>query len=60
MADSLVEAFDAPIARLDRMGADAFDIHWMRHTGTGWRHHRGVTLAVALRIRETDQVLHPP
>ena len=51
--------FDAPFARLDRMGPDRFDIHWMRHTGEWWPLHAGVTLAEALRILETDQVLHP-
>jgi hypothetical protein len=28
------QEFDAPFARIDRMGPDRFDIHWMRHTGT--------------------------
>jgi len=47
-------AFDAPFARIDRMGPDCFDIYWMRHTGTWWRLHVGVTLAEALRILEAD------
>jgi hypothetical protein len=53
------EEFDAPFARIDRMGRDAFDIHWMRHTGTWWRLYSGVTLVEALHILETDAVLHP-
>ena len=53
------EEFDAPFARIDRMGPDRFDIYWMRHTGKWWRLHAGVTLADALRILETDGVLHP-
>ena len=53
------EEFDAPFARIDRMGTDRFDIYWMRHTGKWWRLHVGVTLAEALRILETDGVLHP-
>ena len=53
------EEFDAPFARIDRMGQDRFDIYWMRHTGKWWRLHAGVTLAEALRILETDSVLHP-
>src|SRR4051794_38593010 len=53
------EEFDAPFARIDRMGPDRFDIYWMRHTGKWWRLHSGVTLAEALRILETDGVLHP-
>ncbi|MBV8110687.1 MAG: hypothetical protein JO312_11370 [Hyphomicrobiales bacterium] len=53
------EEFDAPFARIDRMGPDRFDIYWMRHTGKWWRLHVGLTLAEALRILETDGVLHP-
>ena len=54
------EEFEAPFARIDRMGRDRFDIYWMRHTGKWWRLHTGVTLAEALRILDTDGVLHPP
>ncbi|MBY5638660.1 hypothetical protein HFO39_28505 [Rhizobium leguminosarum] len=57
--DNRAEEFDAPFARIDRMGPDLFDIYWMRHTGKWWRLHSGVTLAEALRILETDGVLHP-
>jgi hypothetical protein len=53
------EEFDAPFARIDRMGPDRFDIHWMRHTGQWWRLHTGVTLAEAFRLLETDGILHP-
>lgn len=53
------EEFDAPFARIDRMGRDRFDIYWMRHTGKWWRLHVGVTLVEALRILEADSVLHP-
>ena len=53
------EEFDAPFARIDRVGRDRFDIYWMRHTGKWWRVHVGVTLAEALRILETDEVLYP-
>jgi len=52
------EEFDAPFARLDRMGPDRFDIQWMRHTGQWWRLHTGVTLAQAMHILETDGILH--
>jgi hypothetical protein len=45
--------------RIDRMGPDRFDIYWMRHTGKWWRLHVSVTLAEAIRILETDEVLHP-
>ncbi|NKL07027.1 hypothetical protein [Rhizobium leguminosarum] len=57
--DNRGEEFDAPFARIDRMGPDLFDIYWMRHTGKWWRLHSGVTLAEALRILEADGVLHP-
>ncbi len=40
-------------------GQDRFDIYWMRHTGKWWRLYAGVTLVEALRILETDGVLHP-
>jgi hypothetical protein len=53
------EEFDAPFARVDRVGRDRFDIYWMRHTGKWWRLHARVTLAEALRILETDGHLHP-
>ena len=53
------EEFDAPFACIDRMGPDRFDIYWMRHTGKWWRLHIGMMLAEALRILETDGVLHP-
>ena len=59
MEDNRGEEFDAPFARIDRMGQDRFDIYWMRHTGKWWRLHVGVTLVEALRILETDGVLHP-
>ena len=53
------EEFDAPFARIDRIGPDRFDIYWMRHTGQWWRLHVGVTLVEALQILETDGILHP-
>ncbi len=59
MAHNRGEEFDAPFARIDRMGRDRFDIYWMRHTGKWWRLYAGVTLAEALRILETDEVLRP-
>lgn len=53
------EEFDAPFARIDRIGKNSFDIYWMRHTGKWRRLYTGVTLAEALRILETDGILHP-
>ncbi len=57
--DNLCEEFDAPFARIDRMGPDRFDIYWMRHTGKWWRLHAGVTLAEAMAILVSDGHLHP-
>lgn len=54
------QEFNEPFARIDRMGRDRFDIYWMRHTGKWWRLYAGVPLVEALRILETDGILHPP
>ncbi|MCC2609677.1 hypothetical protein ABK249_32180 [Neorhizobium sp. Rsf11] len=54
------EEFDAPFARLDRMGPDRFDLHWYRHTGQWWKRHEGLTLSEALRALEEDGLLNPP
>ena len=59
MEHNLGEEFDAPFARIDRVGPDQFDIQWMRHTGKWWPLYSAVTLAEALRILETDGILHP-
>ena len=59
MAHNAGEEFDAPFARIDRLGPDRFDIYWMRHTGKWWRLYSGVTLAEALHLLESDGVLHP-
>ncbi|MGK2871821.1 MAG: DUF3024 domain-containing protein [Alphaproteobacteria bacterium] len=59
MAHNTGEEFDAPFARINRMGPDNFDIYWMRHTGQWWRLYTGVTLAGAFHILETDGILHP-
>ncbi|HEY5107332.1 MAG TPA: hypothetical protein VII73_11270 [Caulobacteraceae bacterium] len=53
------EEFDAPFARIDRMGPDRFDIYWMRHTDKWWRLYAGVRLAEALHILQEDELLHP-
>lgn len=57
--DNLGEEFDAPFARLHRVGRDRFDIYWMRHTGKWWRLHTGVTFAEALHLLKVDALLHP-
>lgn len=59
MAHNRGEEFDAPFARIDRVGPDRFDIYWMRHTEKWWRLHAAVTFREALHILETDGLLHP-
>lgn len=51
--------FDAPFARINRMGKDRFDVYWMRHTGKWWKVFTGLTLAEALERLEKDPFLHP-
>jgi hypothetical protein len=58
--ENLGEEFDAPFARLDWVAHDRFDIQWHRHTGAWFRLYRHQTLAQALKLIETDGILHPP
>jgi hypothetical protein len=51
--------FDAPFARIDHMGADRFDLYWMRHTGQWWPLRSGLSLAESLRSIEEDNILYP-
>lgn len=54
------EEFDAPFARIDRLGRSAFAIYWMRHNGQWLPFEAGVmTLAEALQLIETVDLLHP-
>jgi hypothetical protein len=53
------QEFDAPFARLDRLGKDRFAIYWMRHTGEWMPFEAGVTLAEAFELIETVNVLQP-
>ena len=57
--ENLGEEFDAPFARLDRVGRDNFDIQWRRHTGEWYRLHRGLTLVKAIETLKSDAILHP-
>ncbi len=57
--ENLGEEFDSPFARLDRIGRDRFNIQWYRHTEIWFCLYRGLSLAEALKIVETDQHLHP-
>ena len=57
--DNRGQEFDAPFARIDRMGPDDFSLHWMRHTGTWHPIYSGATLKEALHILEINPVLFP-
>jgi len=59
-AETEGQEFDAPFARIDRMGPDLFNVHWMRHTGQWWPLFQGLTLAEALDKVDGDGVLRPP
>lgn len=58
-ADNLGEEFDAPFTRLDWIGRDRFDVQWHRHTGAWHCLYRGLSLAKALNVIETDGHLQP-
>ncbi len=57
------EEFDQAFTRLDHIEEWAeqhrFNVMWYRHTGQWWRLHGNVSLAQALRLIETDGLLHP-
>lgn len=63
-AENRGEEFDAAFTRLDHREADLaevrFDVMWHRHTGQWFRLHAAATLQEALRLIETDGLLHPP
>lgn len=58
-AHNLGYEFDAPFVRLDWIAPDAFNIQWHRHTGAWFCVHRRKTLAQALRLIETDEMIQP-
>ena len=62
--DDAGEEFDQGFTRLDHLEecltATQFDVMWHRHTGQWWRLHSSVTLEDALRLIETNGILHPP
>ncbi len=57
------EEFDLAFTRLDHVeeseAEHRFNVMWHRHTGQWWRLHENVSLAQALRLIETDGLLHP-
>ena len=58
-ADNLGWEFDAPFVRLEYVGRDRFDVSYFRHTEEWFCLHRSVTLAQALRLIESEELLHP-
>ncbi len=50
---------DSPFARIEFVSRDRFDVSYFRHTGQWWTVYRGVSLAEALSLLETEGVFHP-
>lgn len=57
--DALESEFDSSFARLEYVSRDCFHLAYFRHTGQWWTVHRGVTLAEALSLLETEGIFHP-
>ncbi len=57
--DALESEFDSPFARLEYVSRDRFDLSYFRHTGRWWTVYRGVSLAEALSLLETEGIFHP-
>lgn len=57
--DALEPEFDSPFARLEYVSRDRFDLSYFRHTGQWWTVYRGVSLAEALSLLETEGIFHP-
>ena len=57
--DALEPEFDSPFARLEYVSRDRFDLSYFRHTGRWWTVYRGVSLAEALSLLETEGIFHP-
>ncbi len=57
--NALDPEFDSPFARLEYLSRDRFDLSYFRHTGRWWTVYRGVSLAEALSILETEGIFHP-
>ena len=51
--------FDSPFARIEFVSEDRFDLSYFRHTGQWWTVYRGVSLAEALSLLETEGIFHP-
>jgi hypothetical protein len=49
----------SPFARLDWLSRDRFDGQWHRHTGDWFCLYRALSLAEALDVLVSDELLHP-
>jgi hypothetical protein len=58
-ADAIEREFDAPFARLEYVSRDRFDLSYFRHIDKWFRLYRFVSLAQALDLIESTEVLHP-
>ena len=57
--DSIATEFDVPFTRIEYVARDRFDISYFRHTGKWHCIYRGVTLAEAIKLIKTDELLYP-
>ncbi len=57
--NALDPEFDWPFARIEYVSRDRFDLSYFRHTGKWWTVYRGVSLAEALSLIETEGIFHP-
>jgi len=58
-ADTAGAEFDSGFARLDHLSGDLFALMWHRHTGQWLCLRPSVTLAEALLLMETEELLWP-
>ena len=59
LENALDPEFDSPFARIEYVSRDRFDHSYFRRTGQWWTLYRGVSLADALPILETEGVFQP-
>jgi hypothetical protein len=57
--EALAPGFDAPFARVEWVAPGLYDVAYFRHTGQWWTIFRSVSLGEALRLIETETLLHP-
>ena len=57
--NALEPEFDFPFARLEYVSRDLFDLSYFRHTEQWCSVYRGLSLAEALSLLETEGIFHP-